>query len=357
MRATFIAIAILALLTPSAQAADGPDITVELDADGAGPDAAPELRLRSWEPGERALWDVDLAEAFTTIEIRANGFALEHPRQLTPMLERPSTYPVFEVVPFDDVWNAEAAAPIAHVGGNATSIVLRLGIPGPFTGVLNLSRDVTPPVLTVGERNASTHYSFYQETRTDEYAIVDLQVRKLGSDEWVRNPTPVHHVFQRFPVQGLDADAEYETRYVVTDWAGNVVVVDGAPHRTLPAPSRNVVEVKPVSPTPNATIARGDVNITAEFPSGLTLQDGGVRLFLDKREIRENLAVVGNRITYAPPSPLARGPHSVSVEVTGIDESHGEARWTFHVGPQGTPSAPLAFLLLALAIAGMVARR
>lgn len=349
---------LLIAFSPAALAQEtqtGPDLVLELDAAGSPPKASPELELASWEPGERIVWNITTQRQFLTLEIRATGFDIERPRQLVPSIVEPDApYPLFEPVGYADLWTSHKGDRIAHVTQEGPVSVIRLGIPGPANGTLTLTRDITPPTLSIGERNLSNHFSFYQETRTDEPALVDLQIRPAGRDEWNQNPTPIYHYYQRFPVQGLDPETDYETRFIATDWAGNEAIIPGAPHRTPSAPVRAVLVVVPVFPAPNSTIQETDDAIVAEFPNGTILQDGsGIRFFLDKQELKENLRVEANRVSYMPSKPLTIGPHSVSVEVTSEDGAHGVARWIFYVGRADAPAPSLLIGLACLAIVAL----
>lgn len=353
-------IAFLAILiSPGTQAtATGPDIVLDLSAQREPPSSLPHLSVLNWTPGERVVWNVTTSEEFLVLEIQATGFMVERPRQLVPTLQVGSGYELFEHVAFADLWTAESPQRLAHVSRSEGAVVLRLGIPGPADGTLTLTRDLTPPTVSPGPRSNATHYSFYQATRTDELAIVDLQIRDRERGSWVENPTPIFHYLQRFPIQGLDPDTVYETRFVATDWAGNEAMIDGGSHHTPKAPERAALLVVPVSPPPGTRIRETNASVTAEFPEGTVLEEAsGIRFFFDKSEVRENLLVEGNRVTYEPAAPLSNGPHSVSVEVTSQDGAYGMARWTFHVGNAEAPAAAIALVIAIVALAGLAIRR
>ena len=353
-------LAALATLPPAAAKADGPDFTVTIADGGAPAYDGPFgwLHLVESVPGERYVWNVTLPLEYTVGEFRVRGLDVERPRQLVPTLVAPgSEYPLFEPYPDERVWEAEAAVRLFHAGGTGSDVILRLGIPR-GNGTLTLQRDVTPPTYTLGPLENLTHRDFYQETRTGELALGDLQVREKGAQEWVQNPTTLYHFRQRFPVQGLDPATEYEARVVFTDWAGNVATTPTYGFRTREAPvvPRPVVTI--LEPAANATLPNGTVVIRARIEANESpIQGGDIRFFLDKREVRESLVFEDGVFSYAPPSPLAPGPHSVSIEATNAAGGTGVARWSFAVEDPDAATArtPAPGPLALLALAGMAA--
>lgn len=383
LRAVILALLTLLAAAPAAlaQASDPIDARIGL-APGSEPTyAGPEgiVRFLNATPGERYAWQLNLTANYTTFEVRARGvFDVERPRQAVPLIhldeheaicqERatrgPCDYTLFYQFPNERVWDVDGPARVFHVNGTADDIVLRLGIPGPTNATLVLERDVTPPGFALGEVANVTPISFYQETRTDEFALADLQVREKGTEEWIQNPTTLYHVLQRFPVQGLDPDTEHEARVVFTDWAGNTATSETYTVRTPPRPQGVKPVVTPLAPAPNSTVEVGSVVIRAAVDDqGVGLADGGLRLFFDLREVREDLVYQDGVLSYTPRTALAPGRHTVSVEATSAEGGTGTARWTFEVAgatrneSPATPALALVVLLALVALARPLTRR
>lgn len=355
-----LVLATLAMLAPLAAGQSAPiDATIRIDGDG---DPVVEtrgglVRLLESAPGALYRFELRIPEGHMIVEVRANGLGLERPRQLTPSLELNETqYPLFVDLPNDRVWEVEGRANVVHVNGTGDAIVTRLAVAGPRNVTLRLEVDTQPPVATLGERQNITHIGFYQESWTDEFALADLQVRRVGASDWVQNPTPDYHVYQRFPVQGLDGGTEYETRFVFTDWAGNENITPVERFTTAPSPVHPVPTITILSPEPNATVPAGGVTVRARIDSPESpVGPEGVRLFFDLRETTEGVTFDGTEVTYTPTTALARGIHRVSIEATNELGGRGSARWSFVVGSadeNGTPlPTPLAILVLALSAA------
>lgn len=347
------------LLVPLAwaQPSGAIDATIALAPDAPPSiDAPPDLvRLNDSAPGVRYLFDLVLTRDYTTFEVRANGFELDRPRQLVPSLVVPETeYPLFHDFPNERIWDVEGTGNVFHVNGTGDAIVLRLGVAGPRNVTLALAIDTTPPDPTIGRRENVSHFQFYQETRTSELALADLQIRKVGAQEWVVNPTPAYHVLQRFPIQGLDPATQYETRFVFVDWAGNEVTTPIERFTTAPKPIVPAPTVRIVEPAFNARVPEGNVTVRAAIESNESpVARDGIRFFFDKRELTEGFSYDGREVVYTPTTPLARGPHSVAVEATNALGGTGVARWNFHVGDADeTPAlAPAGLLVLLAALA------
>ena len=369
----FAALLLLALLTMPLAAAQGEeriDVRVVIAGEGTPAVGGEGARLLNATPGQSARLALNLTKNYTTFEVRVSGWDVQRARQVVPLLfldpheptcvAKPGScdYTLFEQFPNERIWDVDGPARVFFTNGTAGEVVLRLGIPGPVNATLVVERDVTPPTFVVRPPQNLTHIGFYQETTTNELALADLQVRPAsGGGEWVRNPTPVYHFLQRFPVQGLHADSEYEARVVFTDWAENEAT--SAPYRvrTLPEPVRPIPVVTPLSPEPNATVARDGVVVRASYqsPESPVLREG-VRLFFDKQEVSEKAGHTEGEVAYTVPTPLAPGLHSVSVEVTNEAGGRGVARWTFQVEGREAGAAPWA-ALAGLAIAAIVATR
>lgn len=376
LRAVLLALLFLLAAAPEASAQQGgaTDARIELAAGRDPTYSGPEgiVTFLNATPGERYAWHLNLTKNYTTLEIRSReAFDLERPRQAIPHLHLDGRealcqdpkkrgacdYTLFEQFPNERIWDVDGPARVFHVNGTPRDFVLRLGVPGPVNATLVLERDVTPPGYTLGNVTAVTDISFYQETRTDELALADLQVREAGASEWVRNPTTVYHVLQRFPIQGLDADTDHEARVVFTDWAGNVATSPAYTVRTLPRVEGAKPVVTPLSPAPNSSIEAGPVTIRASVDTGgVGLAEGGLRLFFDLREVRENLSYEDGVLSYTPPATLAPGRHSVNVEATSAEGGTGTARWTFEVAGAArneSPATPLLSLVALFAVAAL----
>ncbi|MFA5862036.1 MAG: hypothetical protein WDA16_10120 [Candidatus Thermoplasmatota archaeon] len=367
MRST-LPLALLALLVlPIIDAQTSPriDVRIELPAGTATGDG---VVAGASTPNESYAFTLNLTRDYTTIEVHARGFIIERARQLVPHLlldaregacaRAPGAcdYTIFEEFPNDQVWTVDSPARVFFTSGTRDDVVLRLGVPGPVNATLLLVRDVTPPTFVVGERTDFTTYGFYQESQTNELAIGDLQVRELGKTEWVVNPTPIYHVRQRFPVQGLSPERTYETRFEFHDWAGNNVTSPIERVTMPPAPVRASVTVKPLAPSPNATITGPNVVVRAEWSSpDSPVERSGVRLFFDLKEVTSALVIMENTASFTPPATLGRGAHRVDFEVTNQDGGEGSARWSFTVGRASVGLAPW-LVIGALALAGTFAR-
>lgn len=362
MRALLVLVLLASILPVASAQASNIDATVRIQGDEAPVVEAPGgiVRLQESVPGVRYRFELRLPQNYTTIEIRADGLGLERARQLFPSLDVNETeYPLFVDLPNERIWEVDSPVNVVHVNGTGDGIITRLGVAGPRNVTLRLDVDTVPPSATIGERQNMTHIGFYQETRTNEFAIVDLQVRRVGASEWVQNPTPDYHVFQRFPVQGLDAETEYETRFVITDWAGNENVTPVTRFTTPPAPVVPKPTVTIISPAPDATLQAGVVTVRASVESPESpVGDGGIRLFFDLRETTEGVTFDGQEITYTPQA-LAPGLHRVSIEATNEAGGRGDARWSFTIAGAAGNDTPLpaALALVGAAIALALRRR
>lgn len=355
------------LLVPTGAAADGPDAVVELRA-GSRPadvDGGLVLALRDVEPNASYSWDLRLAAEYAVVEFRIHpgAFDVARAQQVVPLLRLDANesacqdaktrgaceYPLFTRVSRVAVWEVDAPARISNLSYEGDVAVLRLGIPGPVNATLALERDVVAPRLDAGPRVNLTWRDFYQQTTTDELALVDLQVRKAGAEEWVQSPTPEYHLLQKFPIQGLDAATTYEQRFVVTDWAGNVNTTDIETFTTPAEPERPRPVVRPLSPAPNATLLPGEmvvVRAAIESPDSPIAADG-VRVFYDLKEVREGFEVRDGVVVFLPPE-ADRGLHTVSIEVTNEAGGQSQTRWAFRVGPPEEARESPAFGVLGL---------
>lgn len=374
MRVAPLVLLTLALVAGPALAQDGADaidVVLTVPAEGAPTQQGGEAVLSLvQDSADRVAWRIDFVGENVAIELRiARTFGVAGAEQIVPLLELDANESrcidvrakdacddaTFTRFPNPRVWEGGDVARAYHRNGTLGDLVLRLNVPGPANGTLALEPDTTPPNLTVGEPTAINHYGFQLETRTDELAIVDVQVRKVGAEEWVRNPTPEPNLLQRFPVQGLDADTEYEYRAVASDWSGNDATSEIRRMRTAAAPVVPIPIVTILSPEPNATLQASVVPVVVrarvESP-GSPVPPGGVQVFFDKKPVTEGIAFDGTDLTYTPREVIAAGHHTVSVEATNAAGGKGVARSRFDVeAPRDAPGATLALVLVGTGIA------
>lgn len=359
MRLVLPLVVLMLVPTALAETTPGVDVTITLAPDAEPAiDAPPGLvRVNETTPGERYAFDLALVESYTTLELRVRGFDVERPRQMVPSLVvGDDEYPLFYAFPNERVWEADGAARVFHVQGDASDFVLRLGVEGPADHTLVMERDVTPPTFTLGNVTNVTHIGFYQETRTNEMALANLQIRKVGAVEPVENPTPELHVLQRFPIQGLDAETDYEAVVVFEDWAGNVATSETYRVRTAAAPVFPPPTIEVLEPLPNATLSPGTVTVRARIvPAGAPVIQDGIRVFFDVREVTPLIVYNGTVVTYTVLGTLGEGSHRVALEVTDTAGGHAVERWSFHLGDGDRAQTPLPALagLAALTLAAL----
>lgn len=371
MRVRTVALLVV-LLAPLASASSDVVVTITEDAP---PDAEgePWLVLEDARVGDRYEWrlETDAEQALLELRVASGVFDVERLRQVVPHLHLDPTepacgrapgacdYTLFEPVSGTDLRELTGGARVANHSVENGTMVIRLSLPGPANGTLVLERDVTPPSLEVKDRENLTHGRFYQETRTTELAIVDLQVRERNATEWIQSPTPVYHFLQKFSIQGLDGDTAYEQRFVVTDWAGNSFASNPVGFRTPAAPVGPPVVVVPLSPEPNATLpAGGEILVSARIESNASavVQDG-VRVYFDLSELTEGWTYDAGVVTVRR-TDVEPGLHVVRVEARNADGGSGSARWTFTVEDANeTPATPPMLVALVAILLGAARRR
>lgn len=365
----FAVLTLLAVLVaPSAlaQAQERIDVRIDVTRGAATVTGEGAARL-NLTPGEDYRFTLNLTKDYTTFEVRASGLDLERASQLVPHLyiamgeaecdrvKGTCDFSLFEQFPNDDVWDVDAPARVYSVNGTPDAVVLRLGVPGPVNATLLLARDVAPPNWTLRPMQDLTTIGFYQESVTDELSRADLQVRARGATEWIQNPTPTFHYLQRFPVQGLTANRTFEWRVLFEDWAGNEAATPTFLVTTPPEPVRPIPLVTIVSPLANATVPAEGVIVKVAWDSPeSSVPTDGVRLFFDKKEITEGIGRGEDEAAYVPPTALAPGLHSVSVEVRNDAGGVGVAKWTFTVERAESPLPGLAASLLIAGAAAFV---
>ena len=372
---TLLALALAPSLQLPGAAADAPTPPVDFRitlVDGEPPRyEGPEglVELTESYAGERYAWRVNLSKEYTVAEIVIEGaFDVERVRQVVPKLHVPhEEYPLFTPIP-RHVWDIEGVPRygLYHANGTPESFTMWLGLPGPreegpeapFDARLQLDRDVVPPGISAGQVKDLTWRGYYQEATTDELALMDLVVCCDPEGREINNPTTIYHFLHKFPIQGLDPEKTYETTFFAEDWAGNVAQ---APTQTLTTPAKPVVPepvVTPLTPAPDAKVKASDVLIEARIESpDVPLADGGIRFFLDKQEVRENLQFVNGTFRYRPSTPLAPGIHSVGIEVMNAEGGEARAAWTFEVERARTPAPSALFVLLAAVVALALTQR
>lgn len=319
------------------------------------------LTSHSEDTGKRYEWELVVPQSAVVGEVRytLDTFDLERAKQLRPEVAGSHDgYPLFHYLPRSDVWNTDGPVQVYHIHFDGDVAVLRVQIPQTTDARFILERDQRVPRYTLGDVDRVTHYSFYQETRTEELAIGELQVRKVGSDsEWVQHPTPQFAFLQKFPVQGLDPDATYDVRAVFTDWSNNTVMSDPYQIRTRALETGDPPTFEVLEPQPDAVLPSGsDVTVRVRVLDGDTAVDPtSLRLFVDLGERTQQFTYAEGILTYRFPAPPADGPHIVSVEATTIDGASEHVKWQFQVGDPAAveasgPAMALALALLAMAV-------
>lgn len=364
----------LLLLVPTALALpSGMDAHIGLSNDPVPTVADPLgfLTFVSAAPGESYVFTVNSTLDYYTIEVGVTGaLNITHPKQLVPRLAldpnekgciaKPDDclYDIFEPFATERIWEVDSPARVYHVTGTNTDFVLRIGIIGPVNATLTLTRDVTPPEVTLKPIELLTYQSFFATTNTNELSIVDMQVRKQGATEWIQSPTPQFHVLQKFPIQGLAANSTYDVRILATDWADNVAQVPIFQIHTLPEPVRPKPTITILTPAPNSTVNATGVALLASVSSPESpVPAYGVRVFFDKKEVSQAAAYLAGQVSYTP-GTLAPGHHSASIEIT--NEAGGKAvqAWSFEVegAPKGVPGWGLLGVVAATMVSWLAVR-
>lgn len=311
------------------------------------------------EPGARYTWTLNRTGERHVVEVHVeDGFGVERPRQLVPLLDGSH----FVETDGANVTGDRAPSLAYNLTRDEAGFTYRLGLPGPGPANLTLEVDRQPPSVEVGDYRKVTQVSFTLNTSTDEPAIAELTVTPVEGGDGV--PFPIHEpsVEQRFPVQGLDANTTYRVDLRFEDWSGNVARVQAPAVTTPTEPDVPEPVVTPLSPSPNATVRAGTVTVEASVSAEASpVPPGKVRVFFDKQEVDAEAIVVEEGTVRVVRSDVDAGPHSVSVEAENAAGGLGVARWTFtaEAGPgrdAGLGAAPVLAGLLAGAVA-LAARR
>lgn len=353
---TNLLLATLLLLPPVAlaTASEHIDASMEIQLDGSliVDDPATILELVNATPRENYAWNLTTTKVYTVIEIQSHGgFDIQSARQLVPQLFVAGTqYPLFEPVYRTEVWDVDSPARISNSTGQDGEFTLRLGIPGPVNATLLLERDITPPGATLGPIQNLTFIGFYAEATVNELAVADLQIREAGKTEWVNNPTTVYHFLHYFPVQGLDAERTYEYRLIVNDWAGNTRTLDTQTLQTPVPPVLDKPRINALSPEPNSTIDGNVANVSARIePTNGSLQRGGLRVFLDKRNVQDGWTLEGDQFNFTTP-PLEAGLHTIAITARQEGGGETEAFWSFRVASRDAPAPGVVGIVVLLGL-------
>lgn len=362
-----VALALLAASAPLAaptlaQPAPGEDFRITLAAgaaprfEGVGVDAT--LVVNSPDQLE---WRLATAKERLLGALVSDGaWPVERPRQLVPEA-RASGIPDDDwhfFTEVQDVTDSAAWARVTNISAEGKRVAFALAFPVNTTlheAGLRVTRDTAPPGFTVGPVADLTHFSFYLETTTTEYALANLVIRELPAGEPVPNPTSVFARLQRFPVQGLDADADHAFHVEFTDWAGNTARSPDQRVHTLPRPVLPAPVVTAREPPPNATLAAPVRQVALNFTGPPPRWPGGVAVFIDKLPVHEGVSLGPGRVEVALPRPLGPGPHTVGIELTTPEGGLAVERWGFEVAAP-TP-LPALTVLAALGLAAASLRR
>ncbi len=356
IRPRLILIVLSLLLVPGAHAAEQ-DFTITLASDGsAAYDGPAGLASPGNEvPGSRYTWDLDLSSNYTVAEVRIMGaFDVDRPKQVVPLLDGKH---FIQITAFD-VAEVDEPARVLKLNELKDGFAYRLGIPGPGKAVLSLAVDRTAPTFHLEDPSAVTHYSFYMETRTDESAYGTLKVRPAADmdAEWVEFPTPTPDKLHRYPVQGLQPATRYNWFVAFEDWSGNVASTDTFTLTTRPKPAVPLPIVKLVTPEDGSRITPEDRIIEASIESpGSDIVEGGVRLFVDLKEVHEGFTVTDGILRYTVPADFDIGVHRVSVEVTNELEGKTVAQSKFTVDRLGVPGPGILGILGMVSMAAIAA--
>lgn len=357
MRGEFAVLGVL-LLLPTA-AASSVDFQVDLRAGQApeysGPTGLATLSER--QDGERYAWNLTLSAEYTVGEIRIHGaFDVERAPQIVPEVDGRYLAELHST----DLRDVDEPGLVYNYTGAEGEYVLRVGLPGPGSPRLVLSRDVVAPTFVVDPVRNVTHYSFLATTQTNEYALADLLIRRADRGEEIRNPTPQPARQQSFPIQGLHSNTTYEWYLRFWDWSENAAQSEAFTLRTLPKPDVPGPVFSGLKPAPDARLDNGtSVEVSATYEDATSRVDvASVRLFFDAQEVHQGLVADATHVTYRPP-PLAPGKHRVAVELRNEDGGQSVARWAFYVEGGGRLPGPGAGLeLLALGtLLGIFGRR
>lgn len=349
-RLTLLVTAIVVLAAPAAAAEDVLGVDVYPDRVPTT-NASEKVHLVGHDPGERYNWTVTVTDDYHVVELVVHdGFDVSRGRQMVPLVGGDHFIELHD----RNVTAVDRPATVYNLTERQGAWVYRLGLPGPGERNLTLHRDVTPPEVTMGPVRNITHVSFDVKTRTSEPALAELVLEKPdGSTR--EQPTPRPGIWQRFPVQGLDADTTYRFHVRVWDWSGNDNRTGTATLTTEPEPDPPEPTVRPLTPEPDATVdGAGGVVVSASFEAnGSRVVTDGIRLFFDKEPVdRRNLTIRDGRVSYNAPGPLEPRPYSVSLEVPNEAGGVGVARWSFTVEGATTAESPLGAPLALLALAG-----
>lgn len=333
------------------------NLTIDIDADGNttidDPDAL--VTDETVEPTEAYAWQLNLTDDYHVAHINLDtNLPITEGRQMVPLLTGS------HFVEVGDVATVDRPAKVYNLTRSNGTWNYALGLPGPGETNLTLTRDVTPPSIEFVSVGNHTEIGFDVVTDTSEPALATLYVYDDG-EQIQSYPTPRPGPWQKFPVQGLDANTTYEVQVNASDWSGNQVTSPMRNVTTAPAPNPPKPIVTPISPEPNATVSADDVVVRASIDSnGSTVVKDGIRLFFDKERVdNSEITVENGTISYVPAPPLGDRKYFVSLEVENVAGGTGIARWSFTAQNQQTAPSPIgvATLVSTLAALAVVARQ
>lgn len=341
-----VVLAAIVAVSGLAGSAMGQAVSIDVAADGnqTTTDRAGVVTNETSTPGERYAWSLNLTENTTRVDVTIDrDFDIDRARQLVPLVDEKH----FVETDASDLNDTGGAA--YNLSASADAWTYEFAVPGPGEHDLTLHRDVTPPEIEIVNVGNITHFGADVSTDTSEPALTTLVIDAPG--EQARDfSTPRPSTWQLFPIQGLEADQKYSFHVNATDWSGNQATSPTRTVTTAPEPSPPKPEVTPVSPQPNATVAPGEVTVSADFSSEESpVVTEEIQLFFDKEPVDSTqLAISEGTITYEPPGPLQERVYFANVEVPNYAGGVGKAQWSFTVAdPQASPG-PGALLLAGL---------
>lgn len=345
--------AVLVFVGIATAAASQGNLSIAIDSEGevtvADPDGIVENRTE--EPPDRYAWRLNLTEDYHVAEIHLDqGFPVDRGRQAVPLVDDK------HFVQVEDPRDVDRPARVFNLTASEGTWTYELGLLGPGEANLTLHRDLESPEIEIVSVGNVSHIGFDVTTNTSETANAELVVYNTTQDPIQDYPTPRPGPWQKFPVQGLDADTTYTFQVNASDWSGNTVQSPVREVTTAPAPNPPDPIVEPVRPEPDSTVSPDDVVVEARIDAnGTQVLEQEIRLFFDKERIdRENFEVTDGTLTYHPQSALGERTYFVAVEVPNAEGGEGLARWSFDAQVKQSAPAPLTPGVLA-AVLGAIA--
>lgn len=299
-------------------------------------------------PGEVVEWNLTTAKSFLVGSILSEGyFSVDRARQVVPEVDDHFFY---EDSPANVV-SGEGAAWLVNLTKTGTQVRIALSFPVEAVAQLRLTRDLVAPTFSVGTPQNITHYSFYLETTTNEYALATLTYWVDPGGELIPLPTTIPALLQRFPAQGLRENSTYAYQVKFEDWAKNAATSGTDRLQTQLRPLVAGPVVTALVPADGARLDMAPEAIEANFTTPIGVIDPAlhIRLFVDKHEVTEYTTKTSTSIRYAPSSPFGERFHSVGLELLNSESGKTVATWDFTVGSvEPTPAPPAWVTLLVL---------